>query len=73
MEEDVIKLFNDNNGEDMALQADVSAYAAKLPMDNASESSWIFNSGASKHMLGCMDDFSSLQPQTGTITVAGSN
>ena len=45
-----------------------SAYTTSpLPLT----SGWILDSGASRHMSGSIDDFSSVQPRSGTITVAG--
>jgi len=32
---------------------------------------WLLDSGASRHMSGNIDDFTTLYPQTGTITIAG--
>lgn len=49
---------------------DVIAYAADIPKSSAN-TSWIFDSGASKHMSGNIKDFISLQPRHNIITVAG--
>ena len=32
---------------------------------------WLFDTGASRHMSGCVDDFVSISPGRGTITIAG--
>lgn len=49
VEEDVVGLSSDDDDrEDVAMQADVSAYTASLPRERE-QSSWIFDSGASKH------------------------
>ncbi|KAH9859192.1 hypothetical protein J1614_012269 [Plenodomus biglobosus] len=55
---------------------DVSAHAAiRRPnpssRDNDSNPVWLLDTGASRHITGCADDFVSLIPKQGTITVAG--
>ncbi|KAF2690362.1 hypothetical protein K458DRAFT_439359 [Lentithecium fluviatile CBS 122367] len=51
---------------------DVSAYAAIRLPSALDPPVWLFDTGASRHMSGCADDFISLLPKTmGTITVAG--
>ena len=48
---------------------DVQAYAVgSIPK---TQSKWIFDSGASRHMSGNADDFHELKPKRGTIHVAG--
>lgn len=61
----------DREDEVMAFYADISAYTTKLLLDNTSNLSWIFDSSASKHIIGYMEDFSLLQPQSRVITIAG--
>lgn len=43
------------------------AYTVKLP----TSSTWVFDTGASRHMSGYLEDFSNLRPRQGVITVAG--
>lgn len=45
-DDDVVEIDDDDgDDEETAFHAGVSAYAAKLPSDNASNSSWIFDYG----------------------------
>ncbi|KAL2395076.1 Retrovirus-related Pol polyprotein from transposon TNT 1-94 [Exophiala dermatitidis] len=52
---------------------DIDALAVKLhPLSLQSQSrSWIFDTGATRHMSGYAEDFMTLAPQKGTITIAG--
>ena len=45
------------------------AYLVTLP--TTPSCSWILDSGASRHMSGFIDDFSTMAPHRGTITIAG--
>ncbi|KAH3938347.1 hypothetical protein HBH53_263850 [Parastagonospora nodorum] len=50
----------------------VSAHAAiRRPSAIDPPTVWLLDTGASRHMTGCADDFVSLSPKQGTITVAG--
>lgn len=66
---------NDEDNDTVAFHTttEITAFAAGIPSTASISPSWIFDLGASKHMSGCVDDFTTLQPQTGTITVAGGN
>jgi len=50
---------------DLSLQATVSESV------RSSGSPWIFDTGASSHMTGCIDDFMEIKKAKGNITVAG--
>ncbi|KAF2676307.1 hypothetical protein K458DRAFT_262437, partial [Lentithecium fluviatile CBS 122367] len=59
------------NGKRIRDDNDVSAFVAIQP-SALDAPVWLFDTGASRHMSGCVDDFVSLSPKTeGTITVAG--
>ena len=49
---------------------EVNAHAA-IPQPSVKDSPvWLFDTGASRHMSGCSDDFTSLAPAKGFIRVA---
>ncbi|CAE7021535.1 hypothetical protein PTTW11_03279 [Pyrenophora teres f. teres] len=50
---------------------EVSAYLDTLSSGSSLSNSWLFDSGTSRHMSGNIDDFVTLEPARGTITVAG--
>lgn len=64
-------IFNQNNKR---LRDEVSAHAASLPRPTQTDPPvWLFDTGASRHMSGCLDDFVELRESKGTITIAGGN
>jgi transposase InsO family protein len=56
---------------DVQPSQEVNAHAA-IPQPLVNDSPvWLFDTGASRHMSGCSDDFTSLAPAKGFIRVAG--
>ena len=51
--------------------ATVSAFKTNASAGDSISSAWLFDSGASRHMSGQVDDFCELSPRRGIITIAG--
>lgn len=60
-----------NSNGKRARSDDVSAHAASISQPSSTPAAWLFDTGASRHMTGCIDDFATLSPGRGTITIAG--